>query len=61
MDPVEQRIILKFLFIKGLGYKAALSELCLVLGECTYSLSQMKRWIYRFPDGNLQMKTKIDQ
>jgi hypothetical protein len=33
MDSVEQRIILKFLFLKGLGHKATRRELCSELGE----------------------------
>jgi histone-lysine N-methyltransferase SETMAR len=53
MDHVEQRIILKFLFMKGLRYKAAHNELSSVLGGQVYSLSQVKRWIRRFKDGDL--------
>jgi hypothetical protein len=53
MDQVEQRIVLKFLFVKSLGYNAAHREFCLVLGEGTYSLWQMKRWICRFRNGDL--------
>jgi histone-lysine N-methyltransferase SETMAR len=53
MDHVEQRIVLKFLFLKGLRYRAAHTELSSVLGEQAYSLSQSKRWIHRFKDGDL--------
>jgi hypothetical protein len=37
MDRVEQPILLKFLYMKGLGYKTAHAELCSVLGEQAYS------------------------
>jgi hypothetical protein len=51
--PVKQRIVLKFLFFKSLGYKATHRELCSVLGERTCSLSQAKEWICQFEDGDL--------
>jgi hypothetical protein len=44
MDSVKQRIVLKFLSFKSLGYKAAHRKLSPLLGEGTYSLSQTKRW-----------------
>jgi hypothetical protein len=50
---VEQRIVLTFLFLNGLGYKAAHAELGSVLGDEACSLSQTKRWIRRFKDGDL--------
>jgi hypothetical protein len=50
MDRVEQRIVLKFLFMKGLGNKTAHAELCSVLGEQARSLSRLVR---RFKDGDL--------
>jgi hypothetical protein len=53
MDPVEQRFVLEFLSLKRLGYKAVHRELYSVLGEHAYSLSQTKRWISRFKDGDL--------
>jgi hypothetical protein len=53
MNHFEQRVVLKFLFLKELRYKAAHTELSSVLGEQTYSLSQAKRWIRRLKDGDL--------
>jgi hypothetical protein len=53
MDLVEQQIVLKFLFLKGLRYEAAQAELSSVLGQQAYSLSQTKRWIRRFADSDL--------
>jgi hypothetical protein len=53
MDPVEQRIFVKFLFPKGLGYKTAHIKLCSVLGEPIDSLSQTNRWVRRLKDGDL--------
>jgi hypothetical protein len=53
IDHVEQRSVLMFLFVKGLRYKVAHGELCSPTGEQAYSLSQMRRWIHRFKEGNL--------
>jgi hypothetical protein len=53
MEVVEQRIVLKFLFLKGLRYKLAHAEFSSIIGEQVYSLSQMTRWICRFKDGDL--------
>jgi hypothetical protein len=53
MDHFEQRVVLKVLFLKGRRYKAVHIELSSILGEQVYSLSQAKRWIRRFKDGDL--------
>jgi hypothetical protein len=60
MDHFEQRLVLKFLFLKGLRYKAAHMELSSVLGEQAYSLSQTKQWIRRFKDGDLSCEHDDD-
>jgi hypothetical protein len=56
IDPVGTRIVLKFLFLKGLGCKATHRELFSVLGHCIYSLLQTNQWIRRFRGGNLSCK-----
>jgi hypothetical protein len=53
MDPVEQQIILKNLFLKGVRYKITCRELCSVLGELTDSLLQTRDWIRGFKDTGL--------
>jgi hypothetical protein len=53
MDHFEQQVALKFLFLRGLRYKAAHRALSSVLGEQAYSLSQAKRWICQFKDRDL--------
>jgi hypothetical protein len=53
MDHFEQRLVLKFLFLKGLRCKAAHIELSAVLREQTYSLWQAEQCIRRFKDGDL--------
>jgi hypothetical protein len=58
-DRFKQRIVLKFLFLKGLRYEAAHIELSSVLGEQACSLSQAKRWIRRVKDGDLHARTMI--
>jgi hypothetical protein len=50
MDCVKQQIVLKFLFMKGLGCKIAQAELYWVLGEQASSLS---RWMRQFKAGKL--------
>jgi hypothetical protein len=42
MEKSEQRFFIKFLFLKGLGYKAIRSELTAVFGPTAYSLPQVK-------------------
>jgi hypothetical protein len=42
MEKSEQRSVIKFFFLKGLGAKAIHSELTAVLGSIAYSLSQVK-------------------
>jgi histone-lysine N-methyltransferase SETMAR len=44
---------MKFLFVKGLKYKAIHRDLSTVLGEDAVSLDMVKRWCRRFKDGNL--------
>jgi hypothetical protein len=53
MDRFEQRIVLKFPFLKGIGSQAAHIELSSVLGEQAYSFLQAKQWIRRFKDDDL--------
>jgi hypothetical protein len=53
IDQIEQRIVLKFLFVKSLRSKLARVELWSSLGEQAHSLCQMKRWISRFKEGDL--------
>jgi hypothetical protein len=56
MDHFEQRVVLKFLFLKGLRYKTAQIERSSRLGEQVYSLLQAKPWICPFKDGDLSSK-----
>jgi hypothetical protein len=53
MDHFEWRVALTFLFLKGLRCKASQTELSSVFGAKAYRLSQAKRWIRRFKDGDL--------
>jgi hypothetical protein len=56
MDDFEQRLVL---FLTALRYKAAHKELSTVLGEQADSLSQARRRIRRFKDGDLSYETMI--
>mgnify|MGYP001073832873 CR=1 FL=1 len=53
MENHEQRIVIKFFYLKGLGYKKTHQELEEVLHESAISLSTVKRWIQRFKSGDL--------
>jgi hypothetical protein len=53
MDYFKHRVLLKFLFLKGLRCQAVHRELSSILGEQVYSLLQAERWICRFKDGEL--------
>jgi hypothetical protein len=53
MEKSEQRFVVKFLFLKGLGSKAIHTELTAVLGSTVYSLPQIKIWHVRFATGDL--------
>jgi hypothetical protein len=42
MEKSEQKFIVKFLFLKGLGSKTIHRKLTAVLGSTAYSLTQIK-------------------
>jgi hypothetical protein len=56
MEKSEQRFVVKFLFLKGLGSMAIHTELTAVLGSTVYSLSQIKIRRARFATGDLSCK-----
>jgi hypothetical protein len=49
----EETCVVKFLFMQGKRSKAIHEELRGVLGEAAVSLTTIKRWCWRFKDGNL--------
>jgi hypothetical protein len=53
MEKSEQRFVVKFFFLKGLGSKAIHREIIAVLGSTAYSLTQIKEWRARFETGDL--------
>jgi hypothetical protein len=57
MEKSDQRFIIKFFFMKGLGAKATHRELTAVLGPMAYSLRQVKEWRARFAAGDLSCQT----
>jgi hypothetical protein len=59
MEKWEQRFVIKFLFLKGLGSKVIQSELTAVLGPTACSLPQVKEWSSRFANGDLSCQDEI--
>jgi histone-lysine N-methyltransferase SETMAR len=59
MDNFEQRIVMKFLFLQGKGYKAIHTEVHGVLGQEAVSLSTAKRWCQRFKQGQFDLNDEI--
>jgi hypothetical protein len=60
MEKSEQRFIIKFFFMKGLGAKATHKELTAVLATTAYSLPQVKKWRARFAAGDLSSQTNSE-
>jgi hypothetical protein len=59
MEKSEQRFVIKFLFLKGLGAKAIHRELTTVLASTAYSLSQVNEWRARFATGDLSCQDQF--
>jgi transposase len=59
MEKSEQRFVIKFLFLKGLGAKAIHRALTAVLASTAYSLSQVKEWRARFATGDLSYQDQF--
>jgi hypothetical protein len=59
MEKSEQRCVIKFLFLKGLGSKAIHNELTAVLGPTAYSLFQVKELCNRFAKGDLSCQDQV--
>jgi histone-lysine N-methyltransferase SETMAR len=53
MDKSEQRVVMKFLWMRGLGARRVHSKLSRVLGDDCYSLAAIERWLARFQEGDL--------
>jgi transposase len=51
MEKSEQRIVIKYFVMKGLGSRFTYSELTSVLQDSAYSLSAIGRWVSRFKKG----------
>lgn len=53
MDNREQRIVIKYFFLKGWGYKKITTELTDTLEDDALSMSTIQRWVNRFKSGDL--------
>jgi transposase len=51
----EEICAVKFLFLQGKRSKVIHAELSEVRGEAAVSLATVKRWCWRFKDGNLSL------
>jgi len=53
MEKREQRFVIKFFFLKGLGSKKIHRKLQDTIGESAYCLAEVKFWLARFREGDL--------
>jgi hypothetical protein len=53
MEKSEQRVVIKFLWMKGLGARLIHIKLSRVLGDDCYSPAAIERWLARFREGDL--------
>jgi transposase len=56
MDKEDQRLVAKYFWIKGLGAKEIHQELINTFGAHAYGPSQIKIWLRRFRDGDLECR-----
>jgi transposase len=53
MDQIEQRVVVKYFFLKGYGSKLIHKELVSTLQDKAISLSTVTNWLRRFKSGDL--------
>jgi transposase len=53
MDRIEQRVMVKYFFLKGDGSKLIHKELMSTLQDNAISLSTVKNWLRKFKSGDL--------
>jgi hypothetical protein len=53
MDQIEQRVMVKYFFLKGHGSKLIHKELVSTFHDNAISLSTFKNWLRRFKSGDL--------
>jgi hypothetical protein len=53
MEKPEQRVVIKSLWMKGLGARRIHTKLSRVLGDDCYSPAAIERWLTRFREGDL--------
>jgi hypothetical protein len=56
MEKKEQRLVMKFLWLKGWGAKRIHEELMSTLGDGSYRVSQFKIWLQKFRKGDSSCK-----
>jgi hypothetical protein len=52
MEKFEQRVVITFLWMKGLGARCIHTKLSRVLGDDCYSPAVIERWLTRFREGD---------
>jgi hypothetical protein len=53
MEKSEHRVVIKFLWMKGLGAERIRTKLSRVIGDDCYSPAAIECWLARFRDGDL--------
>jgi transposase len=56
MEKKEQRLMMKFLWMKGWGAKRIREKLMSTLGDDSYGISQIKIWLQKFRNGDFSCK-----
>jgi hypothetical protein len=59
MEKLEQKFVIKFFFLKGLGSKEIHRKLTIVFGSTAYLLIQIREWRVRFKAGDLSCEDKF--
>jgi hypothetical protein len=59
MKKSQQRFVINFFFMKGVGAKAIHRELTAILGPTVFSLLQVKEWRTRFAAGDLSCQDRL--
>jgi hypothetical protein len=59
MEKSQQRSVVKFFFLKGLGAEGIHRELTTILGSTAYSLGQVREWRARFATGKLSYQEEF--
>jgi hypothetical protein len=61
MEKSEQRVVIKFLWMKGLGARRIHTKVSRVLGDNSYRPASIEHWLARFREGDLSCTDHFDR